>query len=1189
MQLNRAERRFAGGGGVPASGWKAGVGRGRLWLLCVVLGLVLLAAWPGDGRAQTPTLELTDFDETGLEVLVKMLVTAGSSELYRLDIAGTLEAGSDATLEDAGDANIVRIRWINNALRINKTTSTVAFNTYFDNEGEVTGDGADVSFYIQSSPTYVASSDNRGNIGGNYANFNFTDATARTAIDGIGEGDRFIFALARPLSSDASLSALSLSSGTLSPAFDSGTYIYTASVLNSVSSVTISATATHSGASVTGDVGSETLTVGTNTKTIRVTAEDTTTTQDYQVTITRAAETAGTPSITPDPAGQDWTVATNQEFHTANTLGVMSVTISETGENRTGDLTLRSTEAGLTCDTQTNTLSVDTASSFWVRFCDEGTLTLKIVDNADGTNSREYAVTVVEQANRAPAFDSDTATRSVNENVAPGTDVGSPVTATDADNDTITYSISGSSAFTIDSSTGQIEVAASTLINYEATASYSVTVTAADADADSDTIAVTINVGDLDDAPQFTTSPEDWTATIDTDISFTTSLPTSAHPTQTVTVSVTDGTGTLRIRGSREGLTCDITTTSLSLASAGDTFWVRACGVGTATLSIAAGNSAVDVREYAVEVVAVPDSAPAQVTGLTGDAANNSIILDWTAPDDGGSSITRYEYNTFQTASGPWATTGSSDAGYTITQTSAAEFPATLTNGNSYTVRVRACNAVGCGTSSASIAVTPRAPSAPGAPTGFTATAQVTLGGFTQVLLEWTAPAVDHDETITAYEYSSDNGSTWRSVGLITAGSVAVTGISGGSQGSFALGTEYTFRVRAVNGVGNGTQSASDTATPYNIPSAPTNLTGSGSDGAAVLNWTAASANGQTLLRYEYSSDNGTTWRTTGGTGTSYTATQTSAATPADLVNDTAYTFRVRAVNTLGAGPQSGSVSVTPTDSTVPGKVTGLTGSPGDGSMTLNWTAPGDGGEAITHYEYDAYLVSPGTWLSTGSTATTVTVTETTNGSYQMTNGQAFGFKVRAVNSIGEGPASDQLAATPANQPPAFASVSATRSVNEGLAVGSNVGAAVTATDPESNTITYSIPGTNTGGFTVTSSGQIQTGEVLDREDTDSYTITLRAQATGGSDTISVTISVTNVNEAPEFSSDTASRSVPENSGSGTNVGAAVSATDPDAGDSLVYTLFNGLSRFYHRVGHGADQGGQQRQPGPSRAPTATR
>ena len=1133
----------------------------RLWAV-VVLGVVVLAVGVVGARpalAQTPALELTDFDETGLAVLVKMLVTAGSSELYRLDNHGTLEAGSDALLEEAS-ATIVRIRWISNALRINKTTSDVPFNTYFDNEGEVTGDGADVSFYIQSSPTYVASSDNRGNIGGNYANFNFTDATARTAIDGIGEGDRFIFALARPVSTDATLSALTISEGTLDPVFASGTTAYTASVPNATTTVTVGATAADAAATVTGHTGAQALQVGANTLTITVTAEDGTTTQDYTVKITRAAET-GTPSITPDPAGQDWTVATNQQFHTANTIGVMSVTVSETGDDRTGDLTIHSTEAGLTCDTQTNSLSVDTASSFWVRFCDEGDLTLKIVDNADSTNSHEYEMTIVEQANRAPVFEDDTATRLVYENVAPGTNVGVAVTATDADNDTITYSLTGSSAFSIGSSTGQISVATGTLINYEVTTSYTVTVTAADADADSDTITVTINVQDRDDAPHLSPSPADWTATIDTDTEFTTSLPTNAHPTQNVTVTVTAGTGTLRIRGTREGLTCDITTTSVSVASASGTVWVRACGVGTATVSVAAGNSAVDVRSYDVTVTAVPNSAPSQVTGLSGDAANNSIILDWTEPSDGGTAITRYEYNTFQTEAGPWATTGSSDVGYTITQTSATEFPATLTNGNAYTVRVRACNSVGCGTSSASIAVTPRAPSAPDAPTGFTATAEVTLGGFTQVALEWTAPAVDHDETITDYEYSSNNGNSWRSTGS-TSTSYDATQTSGSNPVAFTLGTEYTFRVRAVNDVGNGTQSASDTATPYNIPSAPTNLTGSGSDGAAVLSWTAASANGQTLLRYEYSSNDGTNWRTTGGTGTSYTATQTSASTPVDLVNDTAYTFRVRAVNTLGPGPQSNSVSVTPTDSTVPGKVTGLTGSPGDGFMVLNWTAPGDGGEAIIRYEYDAYLVSPGTWLSTGSTATTVTVTETTNGSYQMTNGQAFGFKVRAVNSIGEGPASDQLAATPANQPPAFSASTATRSVQEDEAAGTNVGAAITATDPESNTITYSITGTNAGGFTVTSSGQIQTGEVLDRESTDSYTITLKAQATGGSDTISVTITVSNVNEAPSFSSSSTTRSVPENSGSGTNVGTPVSATDPDSGDSIVYTLFNGVGKF---------------------------
>ena len=51
-------------------------------------------------------------------------------------------------------------------------------------------------------------------------------------------------------SSDAALSALSLSAGTLSPAFNAATTSYTASVGNAVSSVTVTATANHDGAGV---------------------------------------------------------------------------------------------------------------------------------------------------------------------------------------------------------------------------------------------------------------------------------------------------------------------------------------------------------------------------------------------------------------------------------------------------------------------------------------------------------------------------------------------------------------------------------------------------------------------------------------------------------------------------------------------------------------------------------------------------------------------------------------------------------------------------------------------------------------------------------------------------------------------------------------------------------------------------
>ena len=76
-------------------------------------------------------------------------------------------------------------------------------------------------------------------------------------------------------SSDANLGALSLSEGTLSPAFNAATISYTASVANTVSSVTVTATASHSSASVDQDPDNPvTLDVGTNTITLTVTAGD---------------------------------------------------------------------------------------------------------------------------------------------------------------------------------------------------------------------------------------------------------------------------------------------------------------------------------------------------------------------------------------------------------------------------------------------------------------------------------------------------------------------------------------------------------------------------------------------------------------------------------------------------------------------------------------------------------------------------------------------------------------------------------------------------------------------------------------------------------------------------------------------------------------------------------------------------
>ena len=101
-----------------------------------------------------------------------------------------------------------------------------------------------------------------------------------------------------PLSTDATLSALALSGVTLAPTFVSSTETYTATVVNSVMETTVTATPTHSGATVAFKDGDDnaltnpvTLAVGANVIKAVVTAEDTTTMKTYMVTVTRAGTT----------------------------------------------------------------------------------------------------------------------------------------------------------------------------------------------------------------------------------------------------------------------------------------------------------------------------------------------------------------------------------------------------------------------------------------------------------------------------------------------------------------------------------------------------------------------------------------------------------------------------------------------------------------------------------------------------------------------------------------------------------------------------------------------------------------------------------------------------------------------------------------------------------------------------------
>ena len=98
------------------------------------------------------------------------------------------------------------------------------------------------------------------------------------------------------------------------------------------------------------------------------------------------------------------------------------------------------------------------------------------------------------------------------------------------------------------------------------------------------------------------------------------------------------------------------------------------------------------------------------------------------------------------------------------------------------------------------------------------------------------------------------------------------------------------------------------------------------------------------------------------------------------------------------------------------------------------------------------------------------------------------------------------------NREPVFSGNAVTRSVNENSASGANVGARVTASDPDRDTLTYTLAGTDASSFSIGSrTGQIMvgTGTMLDFEDKASYSVTVTAtDPDNASDTITVTITV---------------------------------------------------------------------------------
>ena len=112
--------------------------------------------------------------------------------------------------------------------------------------------------------------------------------------------------------------------------------------------------------------------------------------------------------------------------------------------------------------------------------------------------------------NTAPAFSDTALTRSIAENTAAGTAVGDPIpAATDADGDTLTYTLQGAdkASFDFDASTRQIKTKAGVSYDHEADPSYEVTIKADDGNGGTDTVEVSISITDAKELPAAPAAP----------------------------------------------------------------------------------------------------------------------------------------------------------------------------------------------------------------------------------------------------------------------------------------------------------------------------------------------------------------------------------------------------------------------------------------------------------------------------------------------------------------------------------------------------------------------------------------------------------------------------------------------------------------------------------------------------------
>ncbi|WP_432967767.1 fibronectin type III domain-containing protein [Dactylosporangium sp. CA-233914] len=402
---------------------------------------------------------------------------------------------------------------------------------------------------------------------------------------------------------------------------------------------------------------------------------------------------------------------------------------------------------------------------------------------------------------------------------------------------------------------------------------------------------------------------------------------------------------------------------------------------------------------FGARIEATPE-APSHVTA---EPLASGIRVSW---QHSGTDVDHYSATAYDSDANPAGSCLGGDA-----STMTCDIVNGITLGATYTVTVVALGSADESEPSAGATSGAVVPGPPGAPTGVRAVGQSP----TSLSVLWAAPSTP-SSGIDHYVVVSDQDA---SKGCTTNDATTLHCV----VDTLSADTAYTFTVQSIGSGEIGDSAASESSDPVTpgAPDSPTAVTATQAGANTLrISWTAPATTRGGIASYVATAveDPSKTCDTTDG-GSTYCEIDGLQAGGAG------YTFTVVAKGMNESGDSDPSAASSPAVvAGPPGAPTGVTVTPGDGELTVHWTAPVNPGAGLDGYEVWTVEDHTKTCGPVAGTADHCTISG-------LINGTAYHVQVRAIGSGNSGdsdwvPAS---AATPSRAPQAPGSVTATARV----------------------------------------------------------------------------------------------------------------------------------------------------------------